>query len=103
MSICQPTKAEIKCKEDDIAYGEHQQILNGADIFFLQEFEGNQAGHGGNKCAEAAQINADQQVCRIIGEAGEQNGGGHIGEYLAGQNRGDDLVAADRPVEKIRN
>ena len=52
------------------------------------EFIGNHAGHGGDQGAQASYVYSQQQFPGVAGEAGQQHGGGHVADKLAGHDAG---------------
>lgn len=52
------------------------------------EFVADDAGHGGDQGAQASYVHAQQQFPGVAGEAGQQHGGGHVADKLAGYDAG---------------
>ena len=81
---------------DDIHDRKHQKIaalFSGTAI--RHGFIGDQAGHGGDQCPQASQIDADDQLPVVVRESGEQQGGGHIADHLAGDHCGNSLSSGN--------
>ena len=49
--------------------------------------EGNEACQRCNQRTHATDIHAQQQIPVIVGELGQQDGGGHVADTLTGQHR----------------
>ena len=52
------------------------------------ELVANHAGHGGDQGAQAPYVHSQQQFPGVAGEAGQQHGGGHVADKLAGHDAG---------------
>ena len=52
------------------------------------EFVGDDAGHGGDQGAQAPYVHPQQQLPGVPGETGQQHGGGHVADELAGHYTG---------------
>ena len=52
------------------------------------EFVADDAGHGGDQGAQAPYVHSQQQFPCVAGEAGQQHGGGHVADKLAGHDAG---------------
>ena len=62
-------------------------------IIFRKFAEGDQAGKRRNECADAADIDAHEQITVIFGKLREQNRRGNVGNELAGNHGRDQRIA----------
>ena len=73
----------------EVVEQEHAQVVHrlmgiGGGV----EFVADHAGHGGDQGAQASYVHPQQQFPGVAGEAGQQHGGGHIADKLAGHDAG---------------
>ena len=66
-----------------------------------EELIGDQAGHGGDQGPQPAQVGPHDKGIPLRGEAGEEQGGGHVADNLAASYRGKQRVAAHRRGKRL--
>ena len=99
---CFATSPKSQCEhqqdrqEADIRRGEVPEIGPfPLPLFPRDELIGDQACHGGDQRSQAAQVDPNDQVGKVLCKPGQQQRGGDIADHLAGGHAGKDLVSGD--------
>ena len=74
-------------QERKVKWGEQPNVVAGLSLVLFGIFaESDQAGKGGNQCANTADVYTQQKFPVVFGELGKENGRGNVADHLAGDN-----------------
>lgn len=91
-------------EEKHVEQGEDRKVMQGLSTVVSGVFaEGDETCQRGNERARAADVNAHQQLTKIVGELREQNGGWHVTDELTGQNADKKCTFAQQEVKQVLN